>query len=304
MISGFVIALTLYRSTTFYEFAVRRFARLWPTMLLCSAATYTVLALIPHEPFTVSLFNFLPSLTFIAPDVFNFITRSNHFDWMDGAYWSLFVEVRFYALIGVLYFLNRAHFARNLLYASTASLSIYALALLSGSQLLAAALRATLITQHLPWFLMGIAFYFKHTGQPFRRYFWLAALGLTSQLVVVDASMAAVLVVSDVVIPGLVWIGLCTRIGNRLFSLRWLAGIGSASSSLYLLHQRIGVALIHWLGGDLSGWPTIGLAGIVAALIIAAALIIFRYWENRTAHRQHLYRQTTDAQASCRHAHI
>jgi peptidoglycan/LPS O-acetylase OafA/YrhL len=279
VISGFVIALTLYRSPTFYEFAVRRLARLWPTMLLCSAATYTALALIPQEPFTVSLFNFIPSLTFIAPDVFNFITRSNHFDWMDGAYWSLFVEIRFYALIGALYFLDRARFARNLIYASTASLGAYALALLFGQPLLASALKAALITQHLPWFLIGIGFYFKHIGKPFRSYFLLAALGLISQLVRLDASPTVVLAVSDVIIPGLVWIGLCTRIGNRLFSLRWLAGIGSASYSLYLLHQRIGVALIHWLGADLHGWTTIGLAVFVAALVISAALIIFRYWE-------------------------
>src|SRR5215469_13528545 len=50
-ISGFVITLTLERCSSFYEFAVRRFARLWPAMPICSVLTYGALRAIPNAAF-------------------------------------------------------------------------------------------------------------------------------------------------------------------------------------------------------------------------------------------------------------
>lgn len=46
-VSGFVIAITLDHTHNFLEFVVRRFARLWPTMLVCSIITFLVLLIWP-----------------------------------------------------------------------------------------------------------------------------------------------------------------------------------------------------------------------------------------------------------------
>lgn len=95
VISGFVIAMTLFKSKNIYEFVVRRFSRLWPTMLVCSICTYFYLLLYGIF-FEVSILDFFPSLSFIDPYIFNRVFDSNKFRWIDGAYWSLFVEIRFY----------------------------------------------------------------------------------------------------------------------------------------------------------------------------------------------------------------
>lgn len=103
VISGFVIAMTLFKSNSLFDFFKRRFSRLWPTMLLCSILTFIYLSFY-GKIFEVSLYNFLPSLTFSEPYIFNKIFNSNKFDWIDGAYWSLFVEIRFYILVAIIYF--------------------------------------------------------------------------------------------------------------------------------------------------------------------------------------------------------
>ena len=47
VISGFVISLTLRRCTGFWDFAMRRAARLWPSMALCAGLTFAVLSIRP-----------------------------------------------------------------------------------------------------------------------------------------------------------------------------------------------------------------------------------------------------------------
>lgn len=114
-VSGFVIAMTLESSSNLLEFAVRRFARLWPTMLLCSIITYCVLLFWPtlwHQ----RLIDFLPSLTFMdGHHVWGAISPALQSHWIDDVYWSLFVEVRFYFWAGVVYFISKKHFASNIL---------------------------------------------------------------------------------------------------------------------------------------------------------------------------------------------
>jgi len=61
-----------------------------------------------------------------------------------------------------------------------------------------------------------------------------------------------------------------------------LAAIGVASYSLYLLHQSIGVALLDVVRTDLGGVPraeTVLLVPLLAAALIAASWLIYRYWE-------------------------
>jgi peptidoglycan/LPS O-acetylase OafA/YrhL len=72
-----------------------------------------------------------------------------------------------------------------------------------------------------------------------------------------------------------------TRVGQRVLSRPWITTVGAASYSLYLIHQRIGVALIHWLGTitHLRGWPALVLPIAVAVLLVLITVQIFRRWE-------------------------
>lgn len=74
VISGFVIALTLNKCRNFTEFFVRRMARLWPTMLICSVLTFLVVTIFPVT-FTVHWSYFITSLTFIDPYVWKMFIK-------------------------------------------------------------------------------------------------------------------------------------------------------------------------------------------------------------------------------------
>ena len=92
MISGFVILMTA-QSRSAIEFTNSRIARLYPSFWICVLLTSLVLALVAHRP---------PSLAAIAAN----LTMQPHmlFDepYLDPVYWSLVVEMKFYALMWVL----------------------------------------------------------------------------------------------------------------------------------------------------------------------------------------------------------
>ena len=87
-ISGCVIAMTLERCTGLDDFAVRRFARLWPTTLLCSLLSDATLALLP-SPWPPKPADLLPSLSFIDGFVWNQLIPGLDAGWIDVAYGSL-----------------------------------------------------------------------------------------------------------------------------------------------------------------------------------------------------------------------
>lgn len=281
MISGFVIAMTLARSRDWADFAIKRFARLFPAMLLCSVLTFAGIKLLEPSLFEVHVVDFIPGLTFLSPGIWQRIL-GREVGLIDGAYWTLFIEVRFYALACVLHFGLRK--APLLLTVGVASIVMPALVsnLRSlGWHDLAKALDFFLVVEHLPWFAAGLAFWF-----------------IAQRELVTVAVMLAVSCLLQVATPDLIagnWAILTFKlIFFTLFSLlvhvpewlsifawRPLALIGAASYSLYLLHQNLGVTLIAAIARrfDLVGTDAAALPVIVSAGFVVACMLIYRYWE-------------------------
>jgi peptidoglycan/LPS O-acetylase OafA/YrhL len=279
-VSGFVIALTLMRCDTLAEFAVRRLARLWPAMLVCACLSYLFLQVFPMY-FSPDAADFLPSLTFIDGRYFEKVFPGRTFDWIDGAYWSLFVEVRFYALAAAIYFIDRARFLRHTLLLFLALFAAYWTLLILGHAHLAASIHDVLILAYLPWFLFGIAAHCLWLGKQT----WAATLVVTGFLPLVVGAVSASEwshVTVAILVCAAFW--LCHRFAvvRRFFSMRWLTAIGVSSYSLYLLHQNIGVTLTSVLSSSLQAPPivTLGVPVLTAAIMICAARLIYRYWES------------------------
>ncbi len=116
IISGFVIAMTLESSKSLTDFAIRRFVRIWPALIVSAVITFFLLNW-SDSPFAVFRRqfwpNFLPSLTLTPASLW-----SGWFpkvDFVTGVYWSLVVEIRFYMIAVILYWLfARQNLARNL----------------------------------------------------------------------------------------------------------------------------------------------------------------------------------------------
>lgn len=278
-ISGFVIAMTLERCTGPAEFAVRRFARLWPTMLLCSVLSYATLSLLP-SPWTPKPADFLPSLTFIDGYLWNKLIPGLDAGWIDIAYWSLFVEVRFYALAALLWFVSQRRFAPLFFGFTTAVVALYALGHAAGLGPRAEWLQWAFAAKFLPWFVVGVAARLVALG---RGRMGAVGLGLaalqTVFLLGIDdphAHPVALVAVTALMLGPLASPRLARWLGARP-----LAAVGAASYSLYLLHQYAGLATVSAVSraAGLGGAAALPVALGVAAACIGLAGAIYRYWE-------------------------
>lgn len=109
MISGFVILFTLNNTKSFFEFWVNRFIRLLPAMLFAAVLTYLFFISFDTDflfPSSHYLRNILVSLTFLQPElVASLIRHVIDIDYISGSYWSLWVEIQFYVFASFFYFL-------------------------------------------------------------------------------------------------------------------------------------------------------------------------------------------------------
>lgn len=267
IISGFVIAMTLERCRTPREFAARRYARLAPAMIIFSLVTYFVETLVPSSPFYRTPVSFLSSLTFIEPRLLNQVFHTDAFNTIDGVYWSLFIEVKFYVLAAILYF-----GASGRLVSGIALLSIVAIGLNLYHVPVASALGALLLfPEYLPWFVMGIGFFRWHKDGMASGGWRLVLLGVTEIAILAVHEHSPSQVGAAVVLPLFFLASLQLPTLQRLLSWRPLVLIGTSSYGFYLLHQDVGVTLLHALPAYFHERP---LVGALAALLLIAALAI------------------------------
>ncbi|MDB5146281.1 MAG: hypothetical protein JWQ57_301, partial [Mucilaginibacter sp.] len=120
MISGFVINYTLENTRNIFSFFKNRFIRLFPAMLLCSLLTFLTAPLLDkarHFPGAHEAINFFPGLTFTHPALWT-QALGRPIQWINGSYWTLWVEVQFYILAAIIYFANKRNFLRNFVLAA------------------------------------------------------------------------------------------------------------------------------------------------------------------------------------------
>ena len=104
IISGFVIAMTLEKCKSFLDFMFRRWLRLFPAMLIASFIILISAPLFTARPIGVPHYlDLISGFTFIEPELFRLFFVENKYI-LEGSFWTLFVEMKFYILAGFLYF--------------------------------------------------------------------------------------------------------------------------------------------------------------------------------------------------------
>src|ERR1700749_2236917 len=93
VISGLVISMTILKTRSATDFAVKRFARLFPALFVCCTLTFLFENNIGPDLFHTSLPDYFMSLTLLADKL--------GFKFVDGVYWTLVVEIEFYILMGM-----------------------------------------------------------------------------------------------------------------------------------------------------------------------------------------------------------
>lgn len=293
LISGFVIVMTLERSRSILDFASRRIARLWPAMIVCASLSTAVVAvsgIAEYYPgmgrWSVNVREYLFSILFIPPDLFGADTDR----WVEGVYWTLWHEVRFYALVALVFLVSpRVWF----LWSWTAVQSIAALIEVvhaSTGQPYPAGFHVHILLQPdmLGWFSLGICGYAAWNG---RRDWAVGALALSS-LVSLLANDLIVFEGSDLVpvddLADQVTIYLSVAVPFTIFILRsdllsfltWrpFLVVGYASYPLYLFHELPGMAAFKF--GSEAGWPPLAVLPLTFLGVIFVAICLHRLVEN------------------------
>ena len=235
--------MTLEKSNNIKQFAIKRFIRLWPTLLICCLVTFAVLGILPFRGMPTHIKYFLPSLTITQPHMWERLFNLNSMDYIDGVEWSLVCEISFYIVASVLYFINRKCFFRNWLIFVSALMGFYFSQKLLGLSRIDNYLSPLLFPTYMAYFTAGIYLYFLYAKQKLKPAYHIATMLLLDiQLVFLQQIKEDIFIICFLGLfmlfiykPGLV----------GFFSGRIIAKIGFMSYTLYLLHNCIGIVLIN-----------------------------------------------------------
>lgn len=259
-ISGFVIIWTTSRTRHVRDFFVSRFSRLWPAYAVGVALTWTIVALfgLPGREFgpLPALFN----LTMLQE-----LLGIPH---IDGAYWSLYVELIFYGWTALaLTFGVLKHRIAIVYVGLLVAITLQAIQDAFSFAIPGRALKLAL-AQFLPFFAIGIlVFDAREKG----RIGWQHMAPVVASICVAGyanhrIAFAVVAAFAFLSIAGVAF-GMM-----RFLAIRPLLFLGSISYSLYLVHQNIGYVVIRQALAN--GWTTeMAIAGATATCIAIATLL-------------------------------
>ncbi|MDB5286998.1 MAG: hypothetical protein JWR05_1947 [Mucilaginibacter sp.] len=242
IISGFVIFMTLKNCKNIKEFLLKRFIRLWPTLLFFSILNYAFLSFSPYEAITPQPVYFLPTLTITEPRIWWKI-----FGWdikfIDGVEWTLLCEVYFYLVSSVIFFLNKKRFFQNWLLYSSFIVLLHLAIIAFKIPRLGNYVPWLLFPSYLMFFSLGIYFYCLFTKQRLSLSIHVAVILLfVIQLVFMQKPGEIAFILSFII---LFLIFIYKNSWLNFLSSKAIITVGIYSYSIYLFHNNIGVLLIH-----------------------------------------------------------
>lgn len=261
MISGFVILMTLDKTGNVFDFAFNRFSRLFPTFWTCLLLTLSLVTIGGLPGREVGIKDFLANLTMMQEIM--------GFESIDHAYWSLEIELIFYAIMAACFLtLPRKAIIPSLLCLTVADSVLVTVAghgdpmALPGIVKIA---RRLLDLRYIPLFVFGMLCYERSQAKKA----W-HAFALIACLACARAGTSW---------EHLAWITGCAAL-FFLATTRYipvlhfkpLLFLGFISYPLYLVHQNISFVLMRSLYLLGATWPIVIPIAILNAVAIATVV--------------------------------
>ncbi|SDG09188.1 acyltransferase family protein [Klenkia brasiliensis] len=272
VISGFVLLMSSWGKDV-PHFVASRIGRLFPAYWPAVAFSIVLVLFVwPENPAYLgheitpagALLNFtMVQGAFGVPDV-------------DGPYWTLWYEARFYALIVLLMLVGITR--RRVLAFCALWPVIGSIAAASGSGVLT----TILMPDYAPFFAGGMLIYLIYRDGHDLGTWLLVGMQVAIALNWSLAVYPGVLTAETGWTPSTVSVALVTTACFGLVALvvltplastdaRWLGFLGALTYPVYLVHENLGWYVIHLVRGDVSPWAAVGAA--FAATMVAALVL-------------------------------
>jgi peptidoglycan/LPS O-acetylase OafA/YrhL len=267
LISGFVICMSSW-GRRLGDFFTSRVSRLYPAYWVCILITAAVVAIVPvttgvPPAAKLSLTDIMVNLTMLQQPL-----GVPH---VDGVYWTLFVELRFYLLFAILVRVGLTYRRAVLFCAIWMTLAVFAPTLDNSLITMLA------IPEYAPYFIAGIAMYLIHRFGPTPLLYGIVGFAWLVSLQRVEARL-------DLMNPGFPlpkWPGflvitacyaimLVIALGKTdRITWRWLTVAGAVTYPFYLLHQGIGYSVLRtaFKNVDLPVWSLIAVTTVVMVVL-------------------------------------
>lgn len=258
-ISGFVIFMTIDRVRRPMDFVVWRFSRLFPAYWAAVALTWITVRLAHLPGYDLSPWEALANLTMLQ----SFFS----IDHVDGVYWSLEVELIFYAWMLLLWVSGLLQHGMAVCAAWIGLVLAAALAERAGWGQLPFIPAYFLLVKWIPWFAMGMVAYISLRDQRLGSSHGLV-VGLCLVAIGVDGGLRGL----AIGVPTAIAVFLASRRLLPLLEWRPLVYVGAISYPLYLLHENIGFVAIATLERQgVAPWGAIA-AAVAIALVLSSLL--------------------------------
>ncbi|MGV8940249.1 MAG: acyltransferase family protein [Lysobacter sp.] len=239
LISGFVILMSASHGTL-KSFAISRFVRLYPAFWACCTLTFVTILLLGGSRYSATFSQYLANMTMLSGFA--------HVPSIDGVYWSLFIEIQFYALVALVVAARRIHRAQLLL-------TLWLLATLALEIFPIGPLRFLLLTSYSAYFIAGATCFLIWTHGLSRHRLCIVATCLlfgTYQALgnlkafeaKYETAMSRPVVIALIATFFVIMLLVATRRMGSVAQRNW-AMAGALTYPLYLLHQNIGFMLFN-----------------------------------------------------------
>ncbi len=262
IISGFVILMSA-SSNSARRFVVSRLVRLYPAFWVCCTATFIAIIIVGSTRDSTSLRQYAINMTMLS--------GFTGVEPIDGSYWSLFVEIKFYALVFVVLLIGQIHRAKELL-------GLWLVIVLIVSKWPIPHINFFLIPQYASYFIAGAMFYLI-SAEGFSTYkllvlfaSYLAAIRNAIDYACIqeawyhwhfDSTVIAIILAMYFLVLLLVSTGRTKPVASD----KWLL-CGALTYPLYLIHQEIGYLIFNLTSTYLN--PYFLMVGTLTIMLLVA----------------------------------
>jgi peptidoglycan/LPS O-acetylase OafA/YrhL len=271
MISGFVILLTAM-NTDIKGFVISRVSRLYPAFWVSVTISAIVIVLIGGDRYFVEVKQYLANLSMVSG---YFGVKA-----VDGVYWTLLVEIKFYLLVGGIVFFRQVQNTKYFL-------MIWLLATVLAVYIdMPSLLNAVLIPKWSSYFIAGAAFYFIRKEGVSITYLAMVFISYLLSIKYADIKMQSLEEEYQANFSIWVVLGIISMFYVTMFAVsinkiefankKSMLMIGGLTYPLYLIHQNVGLMIFIKWGQEVNKYL---LLLLVVVLMLVVSYVINKYVE-------------------------